>query len=254
MAKQQRDRGPIDPAQQKLTDVSASRLAAISGIEAKQLAGATVVDIREKFGHLIEPHLLFFRKVCGKVVKTDPSTGVQYPVPYATVEVEDTDCSLLGFFPVEQPWGWFFPFSCRREVIASVRTDACGNFCVWVPRWDIDWVLRWRAERVCFPIIFERPNWRDIIERLVPERIRDRGPTPTPARCSRASDPTRRRSRTSTAPSSRPASPRASAGRRRVGSWRWTPRPGSGPAPSSSTRPRCRPPSRPSSHRRCRRT
>ena len=178
MAKQAHE--PLDPARQKLTEASAARLSAISGLEAQQLAGTSVTDIREKLGHLIDPHLLFFRRVCGQVVKTDPGTGIEYPVPYATVEVEDTDCSLLGYFPADSPWAWYFPFACHREVIAHTRTDACGNFCVWVPRWDIDWVLRWRAERVCYPVIFERPNLYDVIKELIPERIPRPHPDPDP--------------------------------------------------------------------------
>jgi hypothetical protein len=161
----------FDPSTHQLTKRQATRLAAASGLPADKLAGLTVADIGERFRFQIDPLQLLFRKVCGQVVKTDPATGIAYPVPYATVQVEDTDCSLLGYFPSASPWAWYFPFSCHREVIASTRTDACGNFCVWVPRWDIDWVLRWRAERVCFPIIFERPSLRDLIEALNPQPL-----------------------------------------------------------------------------------
>ena len=157
-----------DPAQVKLVGSQALRLAALTGVPAKQLEGLTVATIAEKFRFQIDPQLLFFRKICGKVVKTDPATGIEYPVPFATVQVEDTDCSLLGFFPFGSRWSWYFPFRCHREVIASTRTDACGNFCVWVPRWDIDWVLRWRAERICYPIVFERPNLGDLVKELIP--------------------------------------------------------------------------------------
>ena len=34
---------------------------------------------------MIDPHLWFYRKVCGQVVEKDPVTGVEYPVPNATV-------------------------------------------------------------------------------------------------------------------------------------------------------------------------
>ena len=124
-----------------------------------------------------------FRKVCGEVVKTDPVTGIDYPVPFATVNVEDTDSSLLGFFPSSSPWSWYFPFSSHREVIATTRTDACGKFCVWIPRWDIDWVLRFRRDRHCFPIIFERPSLRDLIDEIDPHLIPHfphPGPDPDP--------------------------------------------------------------------------
>src|SRR5262249_8259797 len=112
--------------------------------------------------------------------KKDPVTGIEYPVPYATVHVEDTDCSLLGYFPLKSKWAWYFPFHCRREDIATAKTDECGNFCVWIPRWDIDWVLRFRHERICFPIIFERPSIKDILDELIPERIPIPIPQPDP--------------------------------------------------------------------------
>lgn len=169
-----------NPDQIKLSLLQAERLGAMSEIAAKELVGLTVAEISDKFRFRIDPMLFFFRKVCGKVVKKDPSTGVEYPVPYATVYVEDTDCSLLGFFPQQSKWGWYFPFRCRREVIAIAQTDECGRFCVWIPRWDIDWVLRFRSERHCFPIIFERPSIRDILDDLIPEKIPFPFPEPDP--------------------------------------------------------------------------
>lgn len=173
----------IDPAKFKVGKASAARLAAMSGLAADKLAGISIGDIVKKFPHQIDPQLLLFRRVCGQVVKTDPVTGIDYPVPFATVQVEDTDCSFLGYFPAKSPWSWFFPFRCRREVIATAKTDECGNFCVWIPRFDIDWVLRWRRERRCFPIIFERPDLRDLIDLVIPREIPDfpkPGPDPLP--------------------------------------------------------------------------
>lgn len=154
----------FDPSTFKLGPAAARRLAAMSDLSAESLVGMTVAEIGDKFRFEIEPQLLLFRKVCGEVVKTDPATGIDYPVPFATVQVEDTDCSLLGYFPTSAIWSWFFPFRCSREVIATTKTDACGKFCVWIPRWDIDWVLRFRRQRFCFPIIFERPSLRDLID------------------------------------------------------------------------------------------
>lgn len=74
-------------------------------------------------------------------------------MPWATVHVEDTDCSLFGYFPHGWPWSWFLPLLCRREEIATAVTDACGRFCVWIPRWEIDWILRFRREGICLPDI-----------------------------------------------------------------------------------------------------
>jgi hypothetical protein len=60
-----------------------------------------------------------------------------------------------------------------------VTTDECGEFCVWVPRWDIDWILRWRRERFCFP--FERPSIIDLLEDLpIPVERVPRRPWPEP--------------------------------------------------------------------------
>ncbi|GAB3387136.1 hypothetical protein [Lysobacter fragariae] len=174
----------VAPDQRKLTSLQAQRLAAMSDLDARELTGLTTVEIGEKFRFRIDPMLLLFRRVCGRVVKKDPATGMEYPVPYATVHVEDTDCSLLGYFPVVSKWAWYFPFRCHREVIATAKTDECGNFCVWIPRWDIDWVLRWRHERICLPIAFERPSIRDILDDLIPREpippIPQPGPDPAP--------------------------------------------------------------------------
>ncbi len=53
-------------------------------------------------------------------------------------------------------------------MIATAKTDECGHFCVWIPRWDIDWVLRFRRERRCYGVIFHRPTIRELIEQLRP--------------------------------------------------------------------------------------
>lgn len=158
--------------------LGAARLAALSGAPVARLAGQPIASLKAKLGHVLDPRMLFMQRVCGKVVRTDASTGRQMPVPLATVQVEDTDCSLFAFHPVGSPWSWLFPFNCKREVIATVKTDACGNFCVWIPRFDIDWVLRWRTLRLCFPVLFERPNWRDLLDDLrlrIPD-LTERGP------------------------------------------------------------------------------
>ncbi|MDO8903611.1 hypothetical protein [Hydrogenophaga sp.] len=165
--------------------LGAARLAALSGVPEPRLAGQPIASLKAKLGHVLDPRMFFMQRVCGKVVRTDASTGRQMPVPLATVQVEDTDCSLFAYHPVGSQWSWLFPFNCRREVIATVKTDACGRFCVWIPRFDIDWVLRWRTQRLCFPVIFERPNWRELLDDLrerIPELIErgPRGPVPGP--------------------------------------------------------------------------
>lgn len=168
------------PDQRPLTELQGKRLAELTGLSARDLTGLPVAEIQEKFKWQIDPELLLFRRICGQVVKKDPATGVEYPVPFATVHVEDTDINLLGFFPAGWPWGWYFPLFSRREEIASVVTDECGRFCVWIPRWEIDWILRFRSERICFPDIFIRPNLRDILDDLRPEVPIVRPPRPMP--------------------------------------------------------------------------
>lgn len=174
------DKPGVEPDRLKLTAIQAERLGAMNDLSADDLFGLTVAEISEKFRFKIDPMHLFFRRVCGRVVKKDPVTGIEYPVPHATVHVEDTDCSLLGFFPTHAKWAWYFPLRCRREEIATAKTDECGRFCVWIPRWDIDWILRFRHEHICFPIVFERPSIRDLLDDLIPSRIPFPIPQPDP--------------------------------------------------------------------------
>src|SRR5687768_10081792 len=129
MAENKKER-EIKPEQRSITELQAERLAALSDISVRELSGKNIVQLSDSFKWRIDPELLFFRRVCGRVVKKDPTTGVEYPVPGATVHVEDTDCTFLWYYPRDWPWGWFFPLRCRREVIATAVTDACGNFCV----------------------------------------------------------------------------------------------------------------------------
>lgn len=151
------------PDQQKLTAMQTQRLAALAKVDRAELEGLTIAQAGERLKWIIDPQLFWFREICGKVVKKDPVTGVEYPVPFATVNVQDTDCDLITYFPLRSPWAWHFPIWCRRETIATVKTDACGNFCVWVPRFEIEWILRWREERICFPVIFNRPILKDLL-------------------------------------------------------------------------------------------
>lgn len=174
----------LDPNHRCVTERQAKFLAKLTRTDLKKIVGKPIAEVHDILRLHIDPELLFFRRICGRVVKRDPATGALLPVPNATVHVEDTDCSFFGFHPVESPWTWLFPFRCSREVIATVRTDACGRFCVLVPRWDIDRVLRFRLERVCWPTL-RKPTLRDILQelppRVEPPIIRDPRPQPDPA-------------------------------------------------------------------------
>ncbi len=173
------------PDEMALTKTSAARLSQLTGIAAESLAGRTIVDLRKEFEWRIDPELFLFRRICGRVVKHDPISGEDWGVPGATVHVYDTEVNLFGYFPFGWQYGWFWPYFFRREEIGHTVTDACGNFCVWIPRFDIEWVLRWRRERLCFPEILVKPNLRDILDRLrevveLPARIPHHGPDPGP--------------------------------------------------------------------------
>lgn len=157
----------VDPGQRKLTDRQAKRLAELAGVSVAELADTRFADVGDILKWRIDPKFFTHRRVCGRVVKTDPVTGVVQGVPGATVHVMDTDCSFLGYFPVESPlWWWLWPVSCTTEEIATAVTDECGNFCVWIPLVDIDYVVRWREERFCIPEIV-KPSLRDILDRVV---------------------------------------------------------------------------------------
>ncbi|HVF59707.1 MAG TPA: hypothetical protein VNJ70_07860 [Thermoanaerobaculia bacterium] len=170
-----KETAPLPPDQLKVNAIQAKRLASLSRQSEKELAGLKHSDLIDRLRWHLEPHLLLFRKICGRVVKKDPVTGVEYPVPQATVHVQDTDCGLVAYSPAGSKYAWYYPIFCRRETLATVKTDECGNFCVWVPRWDIDWILRWRKERFCFPFI--RPSILDILDDI-PVLIEDFPPRP----------------------------------------------------------------------------
>jgi hypothetical protein len=169
------------PDKLQVTARQAAYLSELSGIASEKLAGKTHAALEDILRWKIDPHLLFYQRVCGQVVRPEPGTGVLQAVPNATVHVEDTDCSFLGFFPWEGPWiwwWWFWPIFCNREEIATTMTDECGKFCVWIPRWDIDRILRFRKERICFPEIY-RPTIRDFLEELRPVPVK-KPPFPDP--------------------------------------------------------------------------
>jgi hypothetical protein len=155
------------PDEVAVNPVQARRLAQMTGLPAEDFAGKTIAHLRDRLKWIVDPELWLFEEICGQVVKVDPATGHKYPVPGATVNVIDTDCDWLWYFPIRWPWSWAFPFGrCETETLATTTTDGCGNFCVWVPRFDIDWVLEWRKERICLPEILRRPSIADLLASL----------------------------------------------------------------------------------------
>lgn len=131
------------------------------------------------------------RRVCGRVIKRDPVTGEECPVPGATVRVLDVDLNLLCWHPYPSLlWCWLFPFwPRRREEIATTTTNECGHFCVDIPYSDIDAILRWRLRFRCLPEILQWPRVIDAIDlgvkpdlRVYPEleRLPELEPKPKP--------------------------------------------------------------------------
>lgn len=168
------------PDRKPLTASQAKRLAAVTNLNSIELTGLSVAEISDKYRWQIDPNLLLFRRICGQVVRWDTVTGQSQPVPNATVHVMDTDCDFLGYFPYQVKWAWLYPIFCYEEEITKVVTDECGNFCVWIPWFDIDWVIRWRLERYCFPEILVRPNLGQLLQSagVLPPSVP--GPNPSP--------------------------------------------------------------------------
>jgi hypothetical protein len=180
-SKQPRSASQTPPDQHKLNAIQTNRLAKLTGVNAAALKGQSIATLADRFKWVIDPSLFGFRRICGQVVKWDPVAGEDRPVPFAAVHVMDTDCDFLGYFPYGLPWAWCFPIFCHQEELATVVTDECGHFCVWVPWFDIDWVIRWRLERHCYPEIFVKPSLREILEHLGALEVAPRpGPGPDP--------------------------------------------------------------------------
>ena len=151
-----------DPNTHLLTPRQAARLSSVTTVAAAELVGKTSAELTKRLGPSIDSKQLAFRRICGQVVKAD-SAGNELPVPFATVNVYDVDIRLLAWAPPGTPYSWFFPFGWKRENLATVTTDECGRFCVWVPRFDIDWYLRWRLERHCYLEWLRRPTLEDLL-------------------------------------------------------------------------------------------
>lgn len=171
----------VTPDDWRVTERQLAHIRTLTEDAPSDLAGATALDVRDQLEFAMDPDLLGFRQVCGRVVTHDSATGEYHPVPNATVRVEDTDCSFLSRFPSDLGYGWFFPFDCTRETVATTTTNECGEFCVYVPLWDIDRVLDFRRERVCLPEIV-RPRIRDVLERpeVFPDPVNPPEPRPEP--------------------------------------------------------------------------
>ncbi|MHA6263288.1 hypothetical protein ACXYMO_08810 [Arenibacterium sp. CAU 1754] len=168
------DKDRSDPDNAKISDIQAARLADMTGEPLDKIKGQKFNKLYKELEWKISPDLLLFRRVCGQVVKRNPVSGELEGVPNATVHVEDTDCTFHIYTPPSWPkWSWFFPTKCKRELIATTTTDECGHFCVWIPAWEIDWIIKWRHARLCFPTLYP-VRVKDWLERIpLPELERE---------------------------------------------------------------------------------
>jgi hypothetical protein len=172
--------GNIPPDRVRLTLTQARRFSELTGIAVDEINGRTISELSEQLKWSVDPQFFLFRRICGQVVKKDPATGDLLPVPFATVCVYDTECDFLGLFPRELPWVWCYPIFCHEEKIACVRTDQCGKFCVWIPWFEIEWVIRWRAERFCYNEIFVKPTLQNVLQTLGGLPVNPNPPDPAP--------------------------------------------------------------------------
>lgn len=160
-----------DLSSNRLTATAAHRLGTLSRIDPKLLVSMSVAQIGHKFRLMIDPYLLSFAKMRGKLVKNDDSTDIEHTVPSANVHIEFSECNLLGYFPPGSKWSWYFPFACRREHIVTVQTDEYGYFYAMVPRWEIEWVLCARQRYPQFPLHVEPPAPCEPIDDTVLQRL-----------------------------------------------------------------------------------
>ena len=75
------DNNTSNPDERPLVPLQASRLSSLTGLPASEFENHTPAALAERLRWVVDPELWFFRQVCGQVVKTDPATGADLPVP-----------------------------------------------------------------------------------------------------------------------------------------------------------------------------
>ena len=117
-------------------------------------------------------------------------TGVEYPVPFATVHVEDTDCGLVWYGPPGWKWGWFYPLFCHREEITRGQDGRVRPVLRLRPlvRHRLD--PRMEEAPSAFPTVFVRPSIADLTGRNGASNPRARAvpPRPDPGRLARLAE------------------------------------------------------------------
>jgi hypothetical protein len=134
----------LAPERRELNSLQRARLGALAGIAPSALDRLTVEEVRGRFGWQIDPRLLLFRRLSGRVLSLDKATGRPMPSAGATVSVDNTLCDLLHVTDEVQGGGWLVVGNVRRARIAEVTTAVDGSFGLWIPRFDIESILRWR--------------------------------------------------------------------------------------------------------------
>jgi len=98
MSPQKNSRTPLAPDKAPLTESQATVLSSLTGIDASKLKGHSIAEISTEFRWQIDPNLLLFTRVCGRVVKLDPATGNLNPVLRNRLR-GGNHLFLLGYFP-----------------------------------------------------------------------------------------------------------------------------------------------------------
>lgn len=133
------------PEKRELNSLERSRLAELAGLKPEAFCRLTIEEIRGRFGWQIDPRLLLFRRLSGKVLIRDEECGNLVPVDGALVHIESTLSDLLHFADAIEGGGCLLMTHVRRERILSVTSSADGGFSAWIPRFDIESLVRWRA-------------------------------------------------------------------------------------------------------------
>ena len=108
MAKQ-KETANVTPERQKVTPLQAERLAALTGLNAKEIAGNVIADLSEKFRWRVDPELFLFRRVCGARGQARPRYGGTSPRPICNSTCRRYRLPLAGLFSNRMAMGLVFP-------------------------------------------------------------------------------------------------------------------------------------------------
>lgn len=133
------------PEKRELNSHERARLAELAGLQPEAFCRLTIEEIRSRFGWQIDPRLLLFRRLSGRVLSADNEIGNAIPVPEAVIRVDSTLSDLLHFADNVHGGGCVLMTNLRRETITTLTTSSQGEFSLWIPRFDIESLARWRT-------------------------------------------------------------------------------------------------------------